>query len=258
MIRYLSMLLLLSFVSCKKSDEVTEQKASCFIEKTTDENGAEMSVITYDSKHRAVSFSAYNKKLNYTITYDDAKNTKLVKSNLFGEMGISYSADRKISKVSSGYGTFEFKYNDKSISEINFESAHTPIINNRSKLTNYKFEYIGENVSKVFMNNGTAINNFLVFEGIEYDNKHSIYPQELKEYFLITGILNYHIISQGIDFSVISKNNPLSIKSFQFTIASFMDYQYSYTYNSDEYPTQIQYKGNNNSFIKYNYSYGCF
>ncbi|GAB3517571.1 hypothetical protein [Emticicia fontis] len=258
MLRYLPVLIFLFLLSCKTSNEVIEQKNSCFLEKSTQENGEDVNTITYDAKHRPVSFSAANKKNNFTITYNEANNTSLMKSYLFGEIAITYTPDKKIANVSSGNGKFEFKYDAKNISEINFESSSTPIINSRSKLTNFRFEYTGENVSKVFMNNGNAIKNFLVFEGIQYDNKKSIFPQEIKEYWLITTILNYIVISYTLDFSSISKNNALSIKAYNPSTAVFENYQYNYSYNSNDYPIQIQYKLSNNSIMKYNYTYSCF
>ncbi|HEY1055367.1 MAG TPA: hypothetical protein VGE24_09535 [Emticicia sp.] len=108
------------------------------------------------------------------------------------------------------------------------------------------------------MNNGNAIKNFLVFEGIQYDNKKSIFPQEIKEYWLITTILNYIVISYTLDFSSISKNNALSIKAYNPSTAVFENYQYNYSYNSNDYPIQIQYRVGNNTVLKYNYTYGCF
>lgn len=256
--RFIFSVLILSFISCERTTITKNIETSCFLEKVSNENGTFNSSFKYDVQNRVTNFTAFNSKLNFDISYEDSKRSKTINSSFLGQIQVFYDASGNITSAKTQYGDFSFQYDGEVIKQITVESNISQIVSG-SKTTIFRFEFSGRNVKKVFLNKGSQFQNFLIFEGVDYDNNKTIYSKEAKEYFLIANIIGYISSNSEIDFSVISNNNVLANNIYNFKgTGYFANQKYSYKYNTDGYPVSLQYSLQpSGTIVIYNYSYIC-
>jgi hypothetical protein len=122
---------------------------------------------------------------------------------------------------------------------------------------NTRFNYdANENVSRIdaYIGNEWKV----ILENVSFDNKKSAYKsQELGQIF--SYYMVYTILGGGFNFTHYVNNNNV-LKSVVYQGESRISYNYNYTYNTNEYPTDVEYSrlvNNKTENYKQKFTYEC-
>ncbi len=235
---------LLVAISCKKSSSEpinpdpfstnpnTGLKTKCNLKTIQNDKGVIMSSFEYDVNKKLSKI--INSEDKTTIAFIYNSKGKIEKMNFLSPIpdesfNITYSYDEtgnKVVKTKATVQNYEFLNNiliysgDKLVrvtSDFDVFGAKVQV--------QLRFEYIGENISKVFSRTDSD-KEIIVFEGTKYDDKLNFYPDNYRMFAL--GFLSLGNSYYGY----LGKNNPISMKVYdERNDANTLDMTYEYDKN---------------------------
>ena len=224
-------LLIISLIitSCKK-DEPIENENGAFI-KSINLNQSPIVTYTYNANNDLTKklLNHAGSQLETTYTYTDSKisnETTKQNENIISQYNYQYNTSNQLTQcdiVGAIQTYWTFHYNNEKIDE-----ATQFISNEESKKIN--FSYTGENITETqefYRFGGTwELQSRITFE---YDNKNNPY--------LLLKIPFSEIPDEYAD--LVNANNVTRIIKYDGNNIVESDIQYSYTYNSQDYPTIV-------------------
>ncbi|MDZ7896846.1 MAG: hypothetical protein U5N85_02300 [Arcicella sp.] len=255
--KYLIVNVLLVFLlsSCSKNTDIPVPQV-CYLSTITDDKGAILERFTYDANNRLVNNVVGESDLVYSFTYNAQNQVdkititdKTDKKTLTFIVTFTYNANNQATKavttVNGGvYQTNTFTYINNQLSEI--------ITDDQILLLKTRFEYSGENITKVYQK-FDAEKEYLYYESTKFDDKKNAFPEAYKAVAMgLTGLLDGSLY--------LNKNNIVAEKyygddGFVYYTAD-MTYEYSTTGQPTKITSTIDEDGDKSTTVS-SYQYNC-
>jgi len=219
--------------SCKKDEPIQDDPVvenSVFI-KSVNTNQTPIIVYTYNTNNAVIkkqmSYQGTQLETSYTYTNSKISNETTKQGNaIVSQYGYTYNTDNQLTRcdiigVNESYWTFH--YTDGKIDE-----AIQHIGNGESR--KMSFSYTGENI--------TEAKEFMNFGGVwEQDSRMTFEYDTQNNPFRLLEIPFSEILDEFAN--QVSANNATRVQSYDANNVLNYDLQYSYTYNSQNYPTVV-------------------
>jgi hypothetical protein len=232
---FVGMVALILAGACSKTTEPAPP-TQCYLATMVDASGKTVEKCTYDINNRLITAAYEDAGLNFDFNYTaqglvdklTISDKSTGKVNVF-TVAITYDATNKATKAVTSvngkpYQTNEVSYNANQIAKIVTTDVNANVIATR-------FEYTGDNVSKVFQK-FDGEKEYLYYEITKFDDKKNAYPEAYKALLIgLTGLID------GASF--INKNNALEEKYYDDAGIVYYTSQHAFEYNATMYPTKI-------------------
>jgi hypothetical protein len=245
--------LALIILSCSTTKPDISPTKKCYLELADNGISKHTGHFFYNSENQLTKYSSEYKKLDFQVTYNTQKKPNVFELYGFNSFSVSYNDANQLVSANSTSGNFSFKYDNDNLKEV-IVSNMSNIVFGAKKWT-FSFDSQNGNIKKVYLSIENSFENKLIFEGLAYDDKNSISPDVSKNINLIRNLLNFVNGAETVDFDYLSKNNILS-KNTYYIGEPLIKQEYTYTYNTEGYPTSVEYITNGIK-QKVNYTYRC-